>query len=147
MVRAGVLSFLNSGNFDADLNTTFIALIPTASPSTKVIEFQPISLCNVLYKLIAKVLPNRLKQFLPAIISRHQSAFIPSRLISDNMLVADEALHTMATRLNGKGFMALKFNMSKAYDRFEWDDLESIMIKLGFAKQWISLIMVYVRTV
>jgi hypothetical protein len=61
-VRSAVLSFLNSGHFDNDLNSTHIALIPKASPSTKVTEFRPISLCNVLYKLIAKVLANRLKK-------------------------------------------------------------------------------------
>lgn len=119
-VRAAVLSFLNSGNFDVDLNATYIALIPKVSPSTKVTEFRPISLCNVLYKLIAKVLANRLKRVLPSVISRNQSAFIPGRLISDNVLVAYEALHTMDARLKGrKGFMAIKLDMSKAYDRVE----------------------------
>ncbi|GLT66646.1 hypothetical protein SLA2020_390010 [Shorea laevis] len=147
-VCAAVLSFLNSGNLDAELNSTFIALIPKVSPSTKVTEFRSISLCNVLYKLIAKVLANRLKQILPVIISRNQSAFIPGRLICDNVLVAYEVLHTMNSRLKGKkGFMAIKFDISKAYDRVEWNYLEAIMRKMGFAEQWILLIMACVRTV
>jgi hypothetical protein len=88
---------------------------------------------NVLYKLIAKVLANRLKKVLPHIISPTQSAFVPGRVISDNVLVAFEALQTMDTRMTRrKGFMALKLDMRKAYDRVEWDVLEAIMMKLGF---------------
>lgn len=74
--------------------------------------------------------------------------FLPSRLIADNVLVAYEACHTMDTRLKGKkGFMALKLDMSKTYDRVEWDYLEAIKRKLGFADRWISLIMTCVLTV
>lgn len=103
-----------------DLNSTFIALIPKVTPSTKVTEFWPISLCNVLHKFIAKVLTNHMKSILPLIISNNQSTFIPGRLITDNALVAYEALHTMASKLRGKkGYMAIKLDMSKAYDRVE----------------------------
>jgi hypothetical protein len=139
---------MQTGILDAELNYTFIVLIPKVSHPTKVTEFRPISLCNVLYKLIAKVLANRLKHILPSIISQQQSAFLPGRLITDNVLVAYEALHTMDTRLKGKkGFMAIKLDMSKAYDRVEWNFLEAIMRKMGFATQWIDLIMACVRSV
>jgi hypothetical protein len=143
-----VLEFLNHGTLDASINETYIVLIPKKNKPTHVTEFRPISLCNVLYKLIAKVLANRLKKILPVIISPSQSAFIPGRLITDNILVAFEALHTMDTRMSGrKGFMALKLDMSKAYDWIEWDFLEAIMVKLGFDSRWIQLIMVCVHTV
>jgi hypothetical protein len=86
-----------------------------------------------MYKKFSKVLANRLKVILPLIISPTQSAFIPRRLLTDNILVAYENLHTMHARMWGKvGFMALKLDMSKAYDRVEWAFLEAIIRKMGF---------------
>lgn len=110
----------NSGYLDGEINSTYIALIPKTKNPTSVTEFHLISLCNVIYKIVSKTLVNRLKVILPQIISSNQSAFIPGRLISDNVLAAYETLHSMHTRLWGKeGFMALKLNMSKAYDRVD----------------------------
>lgn len=115
-----VLGFLNHDIFDPAINKTFIALIPKKKKPTSVIVYRPISLCNVFYKLIAKTLANRLKKVLNCIISPRQSAFISARLIIDNLLVAFEVVNTMNGRLKGcKGFMALKQDMSKAYDRVE----------------------------
>jgi hypothetical protein len=143
-----ILGFLNHDVFDVDLNATYIALIPKLKNPTKVTDYRLISLCNVLYKLISKVLANRLKKVLPHIISPKQSAFIPGRLIIDNILVAFEAMHTMDRRMKGReGFMALKLDMSKAYDRVEWGFLEAIMRRLGFTERWIHLLMVCVTTV
>jgi hypothetical protein len=77
---------------------------------------------------------------LPSIISPSQSAFILGHLIIDNIPVAFEALHTMDAKMKGKeGFMALKLDMSKAYDRVEWNFLETVMRKIGFAERWIML--------
>lgn len=147
-VCRAVLSYLNGGNFDAGLNITNIVLIPKVNTPSKLSDFRPISLSNVLYKLISKVLANRLKFILPHIISPEQSAFVPGRLITDNVLVAFETLHSMASRFSGKeGYMALKLDMSKAYDRLEWDFLEVMLRKLGFVEIWINLLMSCVRTV
>jgi hypothetical protein len=108
----------------------------------------PINLYNVLFKVISKVLANRLKKILPSIISLEQSAFILERLITDNVLAAYETLHTMQTRLKGKnGFMAIKLDMSKMYDQVEWWYLEAIMKWLVFATWWINLILMCVTTV
>ena len=137
-----VLEFLNTGYMIPDLNRTYIVLIPKIKNSIKVSDYRPISLCNVIYKIIAKVVANRLKQILPQIISPTQSAFVLGRLITDNVLVASEALHTMHGRRKGKiGTLAMKLDISKAYDRIEWDFLKRIMLKLGFPDVWVDRVM------
>ena len=110
-------------------------------------EYRPISLCNVIYKIISKVLANRLKQVLPQIISPTQSAFVPGWLITDNVLVAYKTLYTMHSRKEGKkGSLALKLDISKAYDRVEWQFLQSILEKMGFLASWIERLMSCVTT-
>ena len=111
------------------------------------LDFRPISLCNVIYKIISKVLANKLKQVLLEIISPTQSAFVPSRLITDNFLVAYETLHTMHSRKKGQtGSLALKLDVSKAYDRVERPFIQSIMQRLGFPGKCIDRVMSYVTT-
>jgi hypothetical protein len=125
------LDFFKYGDFDSAMNYTHICLIPKKNHASCVTDFRPISLCNVVYKIILKALANRLKSILPSIISKNQSTFIPGRLILDNILAAYETLHTMHAQMWGKvGYMAIKLDMSKAYNRVEWGFLEAGMIKM-----------------
>ena len=102
---------------------------------------------NVVSRIISKVLANWLKSILPNVISDSQSAFVPGRIITDNTTVAFEMLHRMRNRTKGrKGHMAVKLDISKAYDRVEWEFLQRIMQKIGLPDQWVNLAMETVRT-
>ena len=115
-----VTNFLLTGNLDPGLNMTNICIIPKTERPTRMTELGPISLCNVGYKIISKVLCQRLKMCLPRLISETQSAFVAGRLISDNILIAQEMFHGLRTNKSCQNkFMAIKTDMSKAYDRIE----------------------------
>ncbi|XP_042952150.1 uncharacterized protein LOC122289238 [Carya illinoinensis] len=132
-VSSFVLNILNNAGSLEGVNDTYIIMIPKIKNPTKVSDYKLISLCNVIYKVVAKVLSNLLKIMLPDIISVNQSAFVPCRAITDNIMVAYETLHSMSTRIQGRpAYIALKLNMSKAYDRVEWDFLSAVMCKMGF---------------
>lgn len=84
-------------------------------------EMRPIALCNVIYKIVVKAVGNRMKVVLSDIISDKQSAFLPARLLKDNVLIAYEIGHHLHRKSQGKnGLVALKIDMSKTYDRVEW---------------------------
>lgn len=137
-----VCNFFRHRDFPSTLNATLLVLIPkTAKPKTMQ-DLRPIALCNVLYKVISKVLANRLKGVLAGIISENQSAFLPGRLITDNILISFELLHFLKRKSRGKdSYMALKLDLSKAFDRVEWHLLRDLMLKLGFCSRWVSLIL------
>ena len=147
-VTKAVLTCLNTGKILRAINHTYITLIPKVQNPEAVVDFRPISLCNVIYKIISKVLANRLKTLLPRIVSDSQSAFVPGRLITDNILVAFETLHHMQHQKRGNvGSMALKLDMSKAYDRVEWRYLQRVMESMGFHSRWVAIIMECISTV
>lgn len=143
-----ILDFLNLHRIPHALNYTFIVLIPKNSSPKRITEFRPISLCNVVYKIGSKALANRIKPILKSVISPTQSAFVPGRLITDNVLVAYEVNHFIHCHTQGKrAYVALKLDVSKAYDRIEWCFLEKVLQKLGFLLALVNLIMLCVTTV
>lgn len=105
-------------------------------------DLRPISLCNVAYKICSKVLDYRVKGVINNVISDTQSAFIPGRLITDNIMVSYEVMHYMKRKSKGKArWMVLKLDMSKAYDRVEWGFLKAMLLKLGFGIRIVNLFM------
>jgi hypothetical protein len=143
-----VLHVLSGNKLPEGWNDTVISLIPKTEKPERVSDLRPISLCNVTYKVVSKVLASRLRRILDEVINPAQSAFVPGRLISDNILVAYEITHSLLNKREGDlGYAALKLDMSKAYDRVEWVFLEQMMRRLGFDEKWIRLIMECVSTV
>lgn len=146
-VSAAVLKALNSSEFPQGINHTFITLVPKKKIPLKVTDYRPISLCNVIYKLVLKVIANILKIVLPHVISVLQSAFISGRLISDNVLISYELIHYLRNKRKGKkGFMSLKLDISKAYDRIEWGFIEVVMARMGFEPNWVQLVMLCIKS-
>jgi hypothetical protein len=147
-VVSAVLDFLNGGILPVGLNDTSITLIPKVRHPQRISQYRPISLCSVLYKIGAKCIANRLRVFLDDIIGEEQSAFVPGRLITDNVLIAYESVHALRRRKKGRNRMcAVKLDMMKAYDRVEWHFLEAMMLKLGFSDNTVRLILKCVSSV
>ncbi|KAL0447806.1 UNVERIFIED_CONTAM: hypothetical protein Slati_1908500 [Sesamum latifolium] len=121
-ITSCILDFLNYRAMDPKFNYTHIVLIPKRPNPEEVSHFRPISLCNVIYRVASKMITNRLKPFMHELISENQSAFIPDRLITDNILVDYELNHYLSHKYWGKvGHAALKLDLSNAYDRVEWN--------------------------
>lgn len=137
-----VLNFLINSTAPHNFHETHIVLIPKVKSPTKVSKYRPISLSNVVYKLASEVLANRLKTFIPSLITKNQNVFLSERLITNNVFVAFEVMNNISQRKTRKtGSMALKLDMSKTFDRVEWSCLEKIMTKMGFYSRWISMVM------
>jgi len=137
IVGNDVISFIKKAwNGEIDLhrvNETNIVLVPKVKDPKRLSHYRTISLCNVSYKILSKMIANRLKLFLPSLISQQQIAFVPRQLITDNVLVAFEIFHYTKRKTKGrKGVCAIKLDMSKAYDRVEWAFLARIMVRIGF---------------
>lgn len=138
----------HSSNILKSIKKIIITLILKIDNPVNFANYRPISLCTVLYKIISKILANRLKTVFKHCISSSQSAFIPGKQILDNVVIAHKVIHFLKNKRKGKdGYMAIKLDLSKAYDRVKLIFLGRIMLKMGFCPIFVRWIMNCISTV
>ncbi|GAA0168566.1 hypothetical protein LIER_23253 [Lithospermum erythrorhizon] len=119
-IVSAVDTFFFSSRLLTSINHMRVCLILKKTLPMSMSDFRPISLCNIIAKIIGRIMTNQLSSVLISIISKNQSAFLPGRVISNNIVIAHEVLHYMNCRpRNTSPSMAIKLDMSKAYDRIE----------------------------
>ncbi|WCJ31242.1 DNAse I-like superfamily protein [Euphorbia peplus] len=145
IMRSTVCSFIKKtfreGFFDDELNKTLIVLIPKKSKPDLFGDLRPISVCNVLYKIITKIIANRLKPHMPKLVQPQQTSFVAGKNITENIIIAQEAIHSMSKKTGRFGWMALKVDLEKAYDRLRWDFIEDTLLKFGLPDNVVRLFM------
>jgi hypothetical protein len=122
------------GKFESSLNATFLALIPKKNDAMNIKDFRPISLIGSVYKLLSKVLANRLREVLDSLISESQNAFVGGRQMLDSVLIANECLDSRLKR-NQPGVIC-KLDIEKAYDHVNWNCLLHLLDRMGFGSKW-----------
>ena len=137
--------FHSKGVFEKSLNATFICLIPKVAGATDINKFRPISLVGSVYKIVAKVLANRLRGVVGKVVSPSQHAFVPGRHIMDASLIANECIDYYL-RTNHPGILC-KLDIEKTYDHVSWEFIMTILEKIGFPRKWRSWIYFYIPTV
>ncbi|KAH1056166.1 hypothetical protein J1N35_034231 [Gossypium stocksii] len=123
-----VQGIFTGNKIEDELNNTLIMLIPKKDCPEDFSQFQPISLCSVMYKLVIKVIANRFRVVFPKFISPEQAGFIAGRNISDNIIIAQEVIYSMCSKKAGRNWMAVKLDLEKAYDRINWDFIDVSLV-------------------
>ncbi|CAJ2644440.1 unnamed protein product [Trifolium pratense] len=137
-LRGDVMRFISdfhrNGRLTKGINSTFIALIPKTDSPQRLSDFRPISLVGSLYKILAKVLANRLRQVIGSVISESQTAFVKNRQILDGILIANEVVDE--ARKFKKDLLLFKVDFEKAYDSVDWGYLDAVMGRMAFPNLW-----------
>ena len=136
-----VFKVFQSSTMPPHLNETLITLIPKHLGADFLASFRPISLCKTVYKVVTKIIVKRLHPFLPKLISPLQTTFVPGRMGLDNMIIAQELIHTMTLEKGKTGFMFIKIDLEKAYDRLEWHFIRGVLELYKLPPSLIKLIM------
>ena len=140
VVKIGIMGlfreFHERSRFVKSLNATFLILVPKKGGAEDLKDFRPISLVGSLYKLLAKVLANRIKKVTGKVILESQNAFVEGRQMLDVVLIANEAVDS---RLKDNVEDVLcKLDIEKAYDHVSWSFLMAVLKKMGFGERWLK---------
>ncbi|XP_019164608.1 PREDICTED: uncharacterized protein LOC109160818 [Ipomoea nil] len=130
-----------TGSVPLSILQAFVTLIPKKEVPETAADFRPITLLNVGFKVISKVLVNRLRPIMCRIIGPHQNSFLPGRSTLDNVILTQEVIHTMNKRKCRKGLMVVKVDLQKAYDSVDWAFLKDTLEGFGFPAQLVQLIL------
>ncbi|XP_074293063.1 uncharacterized protein LOC141619968 [Silene latifolia] len=144
-ICSAIMEFFTSGSMLNQINATNITLIPKCDRPTTVSHFRPIACCNMVYKVISKLLCNRLALVLPDIIHENQGAFIKGKSIIENVLICQDIVHLYARKAVTPRCL-FKIDLQKAYDTIEWDFVEQMLHGLKFPTHFIQLVMQCVRS-
>lgn len=121
------------------MNSTFIALIPKEAHCNTPDKFRPISLCNVIYKIVSKIVASRLKSLLPLLISSEQSGYVEDRQVTDDIILTHKIIHSL--KHSKKSGMLLKIDLSKAFDSLSWMYIQKTLYAFGFSPTWVRWVM------
>lgn len=119
-IKAEVKQIFSSGKIPEYPSKTLITLIPKCNSPESLSNYRPIGLCNTVYKVITKLLVARIRHILDYLVSSLQTTFVPKRKGVDNAIIVQELIHSMSKKKGKDGFMAIKIDLKKAYDRLEW---------------------------
>ncbi|KAL5583173.1 hypothetical protein UlMin_015615 [Ulmus minor] len=131
-VTSDVRDFFVTGNLHPSINSTNIVLVPKIKHPTSINHYRPIAVCNVIYKVISKLLADMLRPLLSSLIYPTQNAFVPGQSIHDNSVLIQEVIHAMKKKKGTQGWTGMKIDIQKAYDRLSWQFLEAILKAFGF---------------
>ena len=136
-----VKAIFKDGLVPDHLNETLVTLIPKCNRPESLNNYRLISLCNSVYKIASKILVERIRPYLNKLVSPFQIAFVPGRKGLDNVLVAQELFYALDKKKGKEGYMAIKVDLEKAYDRMEWCFIHRVLQAYHFPQSLIRVIM------
>ncbi|XP_058771248.1 uncharacterized protein LOC131644704 [Vicia villosa] len=130
-----------------EVNQTDICLIPKVSHPKLISQFRPISLCNFIYKVVTKVIVDRLKDCMLLLISPYQTGFVPGQNKHKNIIIAQEMIHTMMKVKGHNSYFVVKVDLSKARDKLNWNFIEQVLVEVGISGRMLNVILHAISTV